>query len=346
MKKNKKIKTIFKMKTLIPAIIIFLLLFSCDKKKETIDNSKQTIDIESEYVKDTLYKKGDARRYGVYPNKPVNGKYLNAIIALADKGEQITFPKGHYNIRFYLKGVTDAKFIFEDAIFGALYVIEKDSITSNKIELKGKITVLDKLFIRKSSNINFEEVLVKTDTSKSIKHKKNRGVSIYIGAKNIHFNYLEIKNTGGGNNPYFKEVAAALQVHGWNNNPENVTIDELKISDVARSAVYLTGNNHNIKKATITNYGFGSNKGLAGLGDADKKDVNKFTGFWINKCNFSNIDSLVINTQPNKGKYSLHLGLGISANPTFISNIHFNSNAKKLPIKTDKFTNVLVENEY
>jgi hypothetical protein len=331
------------MKTTI-SILILLLLISCDiKKKETIE-VKKTKDVELEYVKDSSFQKGDVRRYGVFPNKKINQKYLNNIVELANNGQTITFPKGNYKTRLFLKGITNASFIFNDASFDALYVTEDDSIESQKIDFKGHITLFDKLFIRKSSQINFEDLLIKSDTSKNSSHQNNRGASIYAGSKNIHFNTLEINDTGGDKSDYFKNTTAALQIHGWNNNPNDVSIDDLKITNAARSAVYLTGNNNHIKKALIQNFGFGSSKNITGLGDAKKGDEKDFTGFWINKCNSCNIDSLVINS--NKGKYSLHLDKGISSKPTFISNIHFNKKAKKMKTKSHKLTNVLVENEY
>ena len=50
--------------------------------------------------------------------------------------------------------------------------------------------MLERLFIKGSHNVAFDTLTVKTDTLKCLTGKKNRGVSLYAGAKNIRFQLL------------------------------------------------------------------------------------------------------------------------------------------------------------
>lgn len=332
-------------------ILFFLFfLFSCNGKETESSIEKPQTNLffnDLDFVVVDSFKKGDTRRYGVFPNKPINSKLLKNILFLAKNKLPITFSKGYYKTNLRLEGTKDISIIFNDVILaGTLNIINKDTIRSERIQFKGKLTILDKLFIRKTSNVFFDDVLVKSDTVLNIKNKKNRGVSIYAGSKNIYFRSLTIKQTGGNLDHYYLHSAAALQVHGWNNNPENINIKNLKIFNAARTAIYLTGKNHILNNVTITNFGLGNSKNMFGIGGTNKNEEKDFTGLWINRCSNCSIDSLLINNPLQKGIYSLQLDSGIPHNPSFINNIHFDNFAKRMLIKDDRMTNILVKHEY
>ncbi len=330
--------------------LIALIFLSCNQEKKKGKKAKSIINYsldESSFVVDTTYKKGDVRRYGVYPNEPINTIKLAKVIQLANNGLPIVFPKGYYKANLFLEGITNAKFTFDDVIIaGKINIIEKDTIASTKISLIGTLTVLDKIFIRKSSYIKFNTLNIVSDTILNINHKKNRGVSIYAGSKHISFNLLKINDTGGSSSNYYKHTNAALQIHGWNNNPENINIKKLIINDVARNALYITGNNNKINHLSISNYGKGSIENLFDLEDAAPNEAKKFTGFWMNRCNNCEIDTLIIDNNTNKGVYSMRLDEGVYSKPSFIYNISIRNEAKKLPIKDEELTNILVKNEF
>lgn len=336
------------MKKLIVFIVLISFLISCKEELKQYNTSKIKIDVnDNPFVKNSTYPKGDARRYGVYPNKTISTTFIKNLIYLANQGLTINFPKGYYKTDLILEGITNASFVFNDAIIqGSLYITEDKKIESQKIKIDGSLTILDKLFIRKSNNISFNNVTLKTDTLKNTSNKQNRGVSIYAGAKNIAFKFLRINNTGGYDDAYFKYTAAALQIHGWNNNPENVTIKNLEINNVDRTGLYLTGKGHKIEKASITNFGLGNANNMFGLEDAKPNEEKQFSGAWLNKCNDCQIDSLEIKNNTKKGTFSLRLDEGKYHQPTFIYNINISGKAKKLPIKDNELTNILVKNEY
>lgn len=329
-------------------IIIFYLI-SCkgDNLVEPKFENQKNVFNDSIFVVNNEFNKGDIRRYGIYPNKPIDNTYLKNVLKVATNGIEIYFPEGIYDLNLDIKGLSNINMHFNKSIItGKLYIINKDSIPSKNIKMNGDLTVLDKIFIRKSNNIYFENLLVTSDTSLNINHKKNRGVSIYAGSNNISFNNLIIENTGGDNTDYFKHSAAALQIHGWNNNPNKVIVNYLNIKNAARTALYLTGTNHEFKKVEIKNFGLGKSTNMFGLDDANPTEEKDFSGAWINKCNNCVIDTLEIFNPLQKGRYSLHLDYGKPHQPTFINHIKIDSFASKLHIKSDKLTNILVKDEY
>ncbi len=324
-------------------------MFSCkpENRNNTLKPKKIYKIDDTKYIQNSEYSKGDSRRYGVFPNQKINNKALNNCIALANKGLPITFSKGYYNTNIVLKGVSNVNFLFDNVILsGSFQIIEKEQRQSQQINIEGKLTVLDKLFIRKSSNISFDSLYIRSDTINNILNKKNRGASIYVGSKNISFDYLEIDNTGGEKDIHYKYVAAALQVHGWNNNPEYITINTLQINNADRTSLYLTGKGHLLKKVSIKNFGLGVADNMYGLEDASQGEERIFAGAWVNKCNNCEIDTLEIKGTFDKNLNSLKLGVGKYHQPSFINNIHFSPSLKKLPIKDDELTNILVKNEY
>jgi len=327
-------------------VFIVMLFTSCvsrpSAKEILLPKTNLTVN-DITFIKNNSFPKGDARRYGVYPNQQVSQKNLSNMIVLATEGLPITFPKGSYKTNIVLSGVSDINFIFQGAIIsGAISILDG----SNKLKFDGELTVLDKLFIRKSNNITFETIVLKSDTLANLYNKKNRGVSIYAGSKNISFKSLEIHGTGGGSHSFYKHTAAALQIHGWNNNPEYVYIHKLKINNAARTALYITGSGHKIEKASITNFGQGSAKNMFGLEDAKPGTEKEFTGAWLNKCNNVIIDSLEISQNYRKGTNSIRLDEGKYHEPTFINHIKLSGYTEQLNIADHKLTNILVKDEY
>ncbi|WP_242120106.1 hypothetical protein [Aestuariivivens sediminicola] len=327
-------------------IICLLVSLSCVEQPEQIEKrpmiSPAHFD-DNAFAINSDYKKGDVRRYGIMPDAPIDQIKLKRVIALAQKGVPIRFPKGYYETNLILNKVLNATFVFRDAIVtGAVNIIDG----SDNIVFEGQLTVLDKVFVRKSQNIVIENLSIQSDTLKSYHHKFNRGLSIYAGTRNISFKKLSILNTGGLNDQFYTYTAAALQVHGWNNNPQNLKISNLYIENAQRTAVYLTGSGHYIRKAIIKNFGQGgSSQTMFGLEDAKPGSEREFAGFWINKCNDCIIDSLEINNY-SKNTYSLKFGIGTYSKPTFINNLRLIDKAKYAPVEDDLLTNILVKSEY
>lgn len=328
---------------------VFFVSFVSSCKNDINLNSQKNysnhIEISDQsYVVDTIYQKGDVRRYGIYPNRSFSNKTWNQVVHLASKGMPITFQKGMYRGNFIFSGLDNITMHFKDAtLAGGIQIINNENIGSKNINLLGKLTVLDKVFIKQSQSIKFDNLSIVSDTIHNIYNKKNRGFSIYAGSKNITVDTLKIIDTGGSSDPFYKYSASALQVHGYNNNPEDININYLHIKDVARTALYLTGNNHHIKKIDIDNFGFGSNSNMFGLEDAKPKSQEVFAGAWFNKCNDCTVDTLVINAQPNSKIFSAKFGLGVYSKPCIINNIQFNKRAQQMPIEDDLLTNVLVK---
>lgn len=335
-------------------LIIFstIIFFGCQNRKNTefpdVKSKKDDISFnDSLFVENPQFKKGDIRRYGIFPNQPISQEKLKKILNLAQNGLKIKIPQGIYNTNLVIEGLKDISISCDDVVItGALQITDLNNNRSSNISIKGSITILDKVFIRKSSNLYFDTLVVKTDTAQNMYKKMNRGVSIYAGSNNVNFKNLEISGTGGNEDEFYKYTAAALQVHGWDNNPEFITIDKLVVKNVQRTAVYLTGNGHLIKKAIVINYAqHGKKTNMFGLDDAKPGSEKEFSGVWLNKCNNCDIDSLEISNNFQK-PYSLKLGIGIYSEPAVINNLSLKGKAKQAPIEDNLLTNVLVKHEY
>lgn len=331
-------------------LLIGIFIFvSCHQKRSTISipfEEKTVAFDESMFVKDSTYTIGDVRRYGLHPNNRNSQDKFKDIIQLAEQGIKINFPKGYYPINMDFKGVSNIDLNFNEVVIGgSLTITEEEKVLSSYLKFSGELTVLDKVFIRNSNNIVFDSLRVCSDTLRNIHHKKNRGVSIYVGSNDIKFKNLEIYGTGGDRDEFYKYTAAALQIHGWNDNPERIVIDKLIIRNAGRTALYLTGKDHLFKKVIVKNYGFGEIEGMFGLDDASPGTEREFAGVWVNKCNDCTIDSLDISNN-RSSIFSLKMGIGVYSKPTFILNLKRQNLAKKSPIEDDILTNVLVKHEY
>lgn len=165
------------------------MLFSCSKiENKSIKLPKINSHInDSKFVLDSAYPKGDVRRYGIVSNEPISQKKLSQVIKIANLGIPITFPKGYYKTNIVLKGITDAQFTFNNVtIAGFLKIINKDSVESQRINIRGNLHILDKLFIKNSAHISFNKIQVITDTLRNINNKKIE-VFQFIVDQNLFF---------------------------------------------------------------------------------------------------------------------------------------------------------------
>lgn len=346
-----------------PLIIVTLLLCftSCKDENQNEDSEKvikteettEKINTEEvKYVVNDNFPVGDVRRYGIVNNggDPIHpySKELTTetIFKLASKEKiKLFFPKGYYKFGLNFKGIKNITIESDNAEFGGpLYFIEDaDGNESTDIEIKGDITTYYKIFMRKCRDIEFETINIVSNPEKNIAKLKSMGCDIYAGSKFIYFKNLNISGLGS-NNDSFKLSRAALQVHGWNNNPESITIDNLKIMSSDRHGVYLTGNNHEIQNISIDVFGEGRFKGMNELDDTEKGQTSKITGLWLNKCNNATIGEVKINTKNSKGEYAVWLDEGDTTQPTTIESITLNGGDKKLPLLAEETTNVVVRN--
>ncbi len=327
--------------------IIFISSFNAclEKQDNKISNPEIKVNIDdSKYIINKSFPKGDVRRYGIFPNQEVNQKTFNNIIEFAENGLTITFPEGLYKTGMILKGGKNLNFYFDDASFsGQIQIVEGlDKVPSQNINFKGKLTTYSKFFTRNSQNITIESLVIKTDTTKNSSNKESLGCSIYAGSKHITIDSLIIDGLGS-KSKYYQHSAAALQLHGWNNNPENVTVNYLEIKSSDRHGAYITGNNHVFNTVKIEKFGTGSNQNIFPLGDAKDDEVKTFSGLWINKCNDCEFNSVEVNTNNSLGDYSLKLDEGQAYNPSFIYNLKLIESKNKLPILDDYLTNILVK---
>ena len=143
----------------------------------------------------------------------------------------------------------------------------------------------------------------------------------------------------------FKRIRAAVQVHGWNENPEDIIIEKIHIKSSDRHGVYLTGRNHIINEIVIDKFGIGNTKDIQDIDDSDisKKETSLITGLWLNKCDNTTIGSVIINTKESKGKYALWLDSGDIGKPTIIESLVLKGGDEKLPIYAEDITNVVVK---
>lgn len=336
-------------------IIIALMtaFFSCktDKKTDNIDKEavKEAVFDDSKYVLDASFEIGDARRYGVTAaaaakSHPTLGKNrMTAVLDLAEEsGLEISFPSGYYKMDLTIKGRENVKLNFKDAEFGGMIqIFEHDSIQSKGIVLKGDFATYAGLFIRKSSGINIDNLVIKSDVEKNIYGMRSKGCHIYAGSSNITINSLEVQDLGSGSEKY-KYTHAAIAIDGWNNNPTDITINKAHIKSTDRHGVYITGTDNYIKELTIDKFGVGTSKFMDGMQDADnaKGEHKEFTALWINKCYDCSFDKITINEKDSKGKYTAFFDAGDKKRPTLIDEIVILNDTPSIDIKRDPNTAV------
>lgn len=335
-------------------ILLFCFFLSCKKNE---DNTSYTSSIsintdDSEFVKDSTFAKGDARRYGVFPNLKANPKDVSNILNLAEKGILIKFQKGFYDMSLIFEGRNGVSMHFDDSEFsGQIQIIEDiKGIASENIKLKGKLTTYNKLFTRQSINISIDTLIIASDTLKNSFGERSLGCNIYAGTKHLDIKHLNIKDLGSGS-AYYTHSLAALQIHGWNDNPEYITIREAVIEKSDRHGAYITGNNHQIDQLTIKKVGLGTVSFNNGLEDAELDEINTFTALWINKCQNTTIDKAIIDCKDSKAAYTVHFDEGLANEPTIINYLTINNKKNSIPMLPRDLTNIVVRhfkerNEY
>lgn len=346
------------------AITIFLITISffvsCKKNTEKVNSNieiQKTNDKvnkkELKYVLNDSFPIGDVRRYGIKVGKgnpihPVTGEpTIESLFKLAsEEGITLFFPKGFYDFGLYFIGDKNIKIKVNKSEFsGPIYIIEdEEKNPSTNIKIEGELITYYKLFIRLSSDIDIENLKILSNLEKNSAKLESMGCDIYAGSNDIYISNLFIENLGS-NSPNYKNSRAALQVHGWNNNPNGLIIDNLHIKSSEKHGVYLTGSDHIIKNMIIDSFGLGEINGTNGLDDTDlkEKETNKVTGLWLNKCNNTIIESVTINTNDSKGEYALWLDSGNIGQPTIIEELILNGGDKSLPIFAEDDTNVVVK---
>lgn len=343
-----------------PVVIVFCFFISCKQTKEikeesssesieTIDNG--TSQEELNYVLVDSFPVGDIRRYGIKigggdPKHPYTKELTTqSLFELAEKEKiELFFPKGFYNFGLYFKGVKNVIIKFDDAEFaGPIYITEdKDKEESSDIEFKGTLSTYYKFFSRNCSDITIENLIIKSDITKNAAGLRSMGCDIYGGSNYISFKNLVIEDLGSGSEKYGLS-RAALQVHGWNNNPMGLSIDKIHIKSSDRHGVYLTGKEHSIGQIIIDKFGVGDINDTRGLEDSDEGEYKNITGVWLNRFTNSQIDKITINTKGSKGKYAIWLDAGNIGEPSIIGELVLNGGDRELPIFADEITNTVVQ---
>lgn len=333
-------------------VVLIITLFSCKSDKKTSDSSEKDITEavfdDSKYVLDASFEIGDVRRYGIFPdsvyafNHPYTKKRkLETILDLSENhGVLVNFPKGYYKMDLVIRGRKNVKLNFENAEFGGMIqIFEQDSIESENITLKGDIVSYAGLFTRKSSNIDINNIVLKSDIEKNIYKMRSKGCHIYAGSSNITINNLIVEDLGSGSEKYVYSHAA-IAIDGWNDNPTDVTINKAHIKSTDRHGVYMTGTDNYIKELIIDKFGIGTSEFMDGMQDAAKGEEKEFTALWINKCYDCAFDKVTINEKESKGKYTAFFDAGDKTRPTLIGEMIILNDNKAIDIKRDPNTAV------
>jgi hypothetical protein len=343
------------MKNILIFAIPFLLLISCKNEGESenilVENTtnQPKVNLEHKYVVNDSFKIGDVRRYGIKiggndKKHPFTKKStIESILEMASETEtELFFPEGYYNFSLIIKGLSNVTIKSQNAEFsGPIYIIDDENKKkSSDITIKGHIKTYYKLFLRNSQDIEIDSITIESNPTKNSSKIAAMGCDIYSGVKYVYIKNLIIKGLGDSEK-YHGLTRAALQVHGWNNNPEEVLIDNVEIES-SRHGIYLTGVNNTINRIKINAFGTGKIEEVRDLEDSNKGETQMITGFWINRCNNCNINNLIINTKNSKGKYAVWLDGGAIAKQSIIEKIELVGGNKKLDVFAEEDTNVVV----
>ncbi len=324
------------------AYFSLLILCSCISTSNEPQNNNSVLVDDAVYVVHDSFAIGDVRRYGVFPDKPINAEAMTQLYQIADLGITILFPQGFYDTDLIIKGKSRLNFKFHDASFsGQIQIIENENQPSQHIILKGKLTTYSKFFTRKSHNIAIDTLIIGTDTLKNKFGKRSLGCSIYAGTKNMHIKKLVVEDLGSGDD-YYRFSLAAIQLHGWNNNPQNITIDEAIVEKSDRHGVYITGKNHQINNLAIKQVGLGSITNHNGLEDADAHEIALVSSLWINKCHDSRFTNVIIDCAGSKPQFTVNFDEGIASEPTIIDYLTIKNNTSSIQLLPNDLTNVVV----
>lgn len=322
----------------------FIFMYSCTSNSSKTVKSKPVIE-DSKWVIDSTLPKGHIGRYGILPNTYYSDAQVKKVLEMNALGVDLFFPNDTYDINLVFHSSKGNKIVFDNTtIKGRLYIIGSDGALSEDIQLLGTLKVLDKVFLRHAQNIKLETLKVISDSTNSKRGTDNPGVSIYAGVDTLILDSLFIENPTQNNQDHNKFSAAALQVHGWNNNPKNISMDYVHIKNSGRSAVYLTGENHEIGTLIIDSFGGTEDTNMAGLEDAIPGEEKKYKALWINKCNNCIVYEAEIIQELNENTHHLAVGTGDTSKPSIIEQLSFVSDNGEVFVLERIPSNVIVRN--
>ncbi len=322
-------------------LIVVLSFFSCHDKR---DEKKSFLVInENDYIINKEYAQGDVRLYGVFPDKAVNSDYLESVLYLAQSGIKMKFPKGYYDVNLFIKGKKNIELYFDDCEFsGQIQITEdKNNQKSRNIKLKGKITSFSKFFTRHSSQISIDTLILASNPIKNKYNERSLGCNIYSGTQFLSIKKLLIEDLGSGSN-HFDYSLAALQIHGWGNNPKGVFIEEAIIEASDRHGAYITGSEHLINNLIVKKVGQGTIVNNKGLEDADIEDIYSIKAVWLNKCKNSKFNKIIIDCKNTEADYTICFDEGSFSEPTIVDSLNIINNLNALKMLPKDNTNVIV----
>lgn len=297
---------------------------------------------DTDYVKFGNYRKGDVRRYGVFPDSTTRAGIVDSLLDLGSKGQPLNFPQGTYRLNLVFRGRTDIDIAFDSCVIeGRMDIDHNDGLRSERLRFRGDLTLMDRLFIRQSSDLYFDTLRVRSPMLK--KAPRNRGVNIYAGSERISFGLLRVSDTGGHGEKREEFTAAAIQLHGWNDNPAYVRVGHLQVVNSPRTGAYITGKGHRFGRISIDGFGLGTPDNMRPLDDAPAGSERNFAGLWLNKCDDCWFGAVVIRTAPAPGLRSLKLNLGRPDQPTIIEKLVLAGGATQMTVEDDPKTNILVK---
>lgn len=326
------------------ALIILFIACNTNESSNSSLTNPNTIN-DSAWVLNPSFEEGDVRRYGVFPDSTLSSKLINKVLDLGENGMPLHFPKGLYKTDLIIKGRKGISFYFDDAKFsGAIQIIDDTDKTKSKdIAFTGALSSYSKFFTRNSTNIKIDTLKLISDSLINPFGRRNLGCSIYAGTKNISITSLHVEDLGSGDK-YYKFSHAALQIHGWKNNPENVTIQNVDIKRSDRHGAYVTGDGHFIKNLKISKVGLGDFKDVYGLEDALESEIDTTAALWLNRCTNSRFEKVNITTN-SKADYSVIFDEGSSGSPTIIDTLTINNKAN-IKYKANDLTNIVVRHYF
>ncbi len=325
-------------------------LFSCKEENAVKPDTQINVINEKNYVLDSRFKVGDARRYGIYPDSlnntkhPNTGKYkIQTLLDFAEESQTtINFPPGDYGINIFIDSRENINFRFNNSEFRLIHITNANGKDSKNISLKGTLVAYNRFVTFNSSHIKVDTLILKSNPIKSLKKVRNQGCRIYQATKFLEIDYLEIDDLGSGGKEY-KTSQAAITIQGQRNNPNNVTIHNMLIKSSDRHGAYITGDNHYFGNILIEKYGQGDTDGMINMQDANKADSHILSGLWINRCNNSVFNKVEIHTINSKKGYPLKLDEGKLSEPTFINKLVLDVPYKDELVIDDNITNILVK---
>ena len=320
-----------------------MFLVNCSEGRNTKSSIIPSIDNEQDYAINLEFEKGDARRYGVFPevtNTRINERTgKSVIVSLLDLAEtndiKIYFETGDYPHDLNLKSRKNLDLVFNDVSFNALVISGTTINKSENIKLAGSIKLYDRLGVYQAQNIWIQDVIITSNFTKNLGKLRSRGCHIYKGAINVKIDYLKIEDLGSGESKAYENSHAALVIDGMGENPIGVSIKKLLILSSDIHGAYITGENHSIDSLTIKAYGQGETSFMSKMQEAKPGHEKIVSGAWINRCNGCSFKSMTIITRNSPLGFPLKLDKGRLDRPTIIEHL----------ILDQKYTDTLIVDE-